>query len=147
MGWWILGGVLLLVLAFGGYRRLTDGRARAVADSRPRLDATRLGGSLGAEATFVQFSTSLCAPCRATRRLLVDLTAAEPRVAHIDIDAETRLDLVEEFGIMRTPTVLLLDADGVPRHRIVGPARRREVVAALHEITGRTSSSSHAARR
>lgn len=138
MGWWILGGAVLLVLVFGGYRRLTDGRARAVAaDSRPRLDAVRLGDDLGTEATFVQFSSSVCAPCRATHRLLTDLTQTDPAVAHIDIDAESRLDLVEEFGILRTPTVLLLDADGVVRHRIIGAARRADVVDALNEVAGR----------
>ncbi|MBK8461592.1 MAG: thioredoxin family protein [Nigerium sp.] len=136
MGWWILGGALLVALAFGGYRRLTDGRSRAVAgDSKPRLDAVRLGDVLGTEATFVQFSSAVCAPCRATHRLLTEVTRADPAVAHIDIDAEARLDLVDEFGIMRTPTVLLLDAGGVVRHRIVGAPRRADVVEALRQVT------------
>ena len=140
MGWWILGGVVLLVLVFGGYRRLTDGRARAVtADSKPRLDAVRLGDDLGTEATFVQFSSAVCAPCRTTHRLLTEVTEDDPAVAHIDVDAETRLDLVEEFGIMRTPTVLLLDAHGVVRHRIVGAARRAEVMEALNQVAGRAA--------
>ena len=60
-------------------------------------------------------------------------------MAHIDIDAESRLDLVEEFGILRTPTVLLLDADGVVRHRIVGAPRRTDVIDALNEVAGRAA--------
>ena len=101
--------------------------------SVPHLDATRLGSDLGSQATFVQFSSSVCAPCRATHRLLTEVTDADPTIAHIDVDAETRLDLVEEFGIMRTPTVLLLDSDGLVRQRIVGAPRKAEVLDALDE--------------
>ena len=58
-----------VTLAFGLYRRATDGRARAVDPHRqgPRLDAARLGGDLGPTATFVQFSSPACAPCRSTQ--------------------------------------------------------------------------------
>jgi thiol-disulfide isomerase/thioredoxin len=134
-GVWILLAAVALALAFGGYRKLTDGKARVVrAGSAPQLSASRLGEKLGTEATFVQFSSSVCAPCRATHRVLADLTAGDPTLTHVDIDAETRLDLAEEFGITRTPTVLLLDAGGVVRGRIVGATRRADVLAALKQV-------------
>ncbi|HSN43989.1 MAG TPA: thioredoxin family protein [Propionibacteriaceae bacterium] len=139
-GFWIILGAVALTLAFGGYRALTDGRAKPFREGRgARLDASRLGEELGTHATFVQFSSTVCAPCRATFRLLSDVTAHDPEVTHIDVNAETRLDLVEEFGITRTPTVLLLDARGVVRHQIVGAARRTDVVEALNEVAGRTA--------
>lgn len=136
-GAWIVLAALAVALAFGGYRALTDGRARAVrqpADQAPRLDAARLGEPLGGDATFVQFSATVCAPCRATHKLLTEVTQQRPAVSHIDINAETRLDLVEQFGITRTPTVLLLDGGGAVRHRIVGAARRDEVLEALDQV-------------
>lgn len=142
-GLWIVLAAVVVALAFGGYRRLTDGRAKPVATDAtdaaranpgPRLDAVRLGAALGREATFVQFSSQVCAPCRTTRTLLTEVAAARPTVTHIDIDAEHRLDLVEEFGVTRTPTVLLLDAAGTVRHRIVGAARRPDVLDALDEL-------------
>lgn len=134
-GLWIVLAATVVALAFGGYRKLTDGRAKAVAvDAEPRLDAVRLGAGLGSEATFVQFSSSVCAPCRATRKLLTEVAAARPTVSHIDIDAERRLDLVEEFGVTRTPTVLLLDAAGAVRHRIVGATRRPDILDALDQL-------------
>jgi thiol-disulfide isomerase/thioredoxin len=132
-GVWIVLAAVVLAVAFGGYRRLTDGRARATTDE-PRLDADRLGGSLGSEATLVQFSSSVCAPCRATRRVLSEVTGDRPSVTHIEIDAETRLDLVREFGVTRTPTVLLLDASGTVRNRIVGATRRPDVLDALDAL-------------
>lgn len=137
-GIWIALAALALALAFGGYRRTTDGRAKAVKGvDAPRLDPVRLGDDLGSKATFVQFSTTVCAPCRATHRVLSDVVAERAGVAHIDLNAETRLDLVTELGILRTPTVLLLDSDGVVRHRIVGAARKDEVLDALEQLADR----------
>lgn len=133
-GLWVVLAAVALALGFGGYRRLTDGRARRAPAGRAHLDSVRLGEDLGREATFVQFSATVCAPCRATYRILSEVSAQRPGVVHIDLNAETRLDLVEEFGITRTPTVLLLDSSGSVRHRIVGAARKDEVLGALHDL-------------
>ena len=132
----VVGLAVALALAFGLHRRATDGRARRVhqVGQATRLDATRLGHALGRSATVVQFSSATCAPCRGTRTLLADLAARRPGLAHVDLDAESRLDLVEEFGITRTPTVLVLDAAGMLRHRIVGAPREPEVVGALEAL-------------
>ncbi len=119
--------------AFGLYRRATDGRVRATRDEA-RLASEDLGDELGRAATFVQFSSAVCAPCRATRTLLTELVASEPELRHIEIDAEQRLDLVERFGIIRTPTVLLLDGTGTVRQRITGAPRKPEVLEALASL-------------
>jgi thiol-disulfide isomerase/thioredoxin len=95
-----------------------------------------LGVELGSQATFVQFSATVCAPCRTTHRVLTDVVTDRPEIAHIDINAETRLDLVDEFGITRTPTVLILDGSGTVRRRIVGAARKPEVLDALDQVVG-----------
>ncbi|MFZ0529961.1 MAG: thioredoxin family protein, partial [Propionicimonas sp.] len=99
------------------------------------LDATRLGGRLGSAATFVQFSAEICAPCRATARVLGEVVDEVPGVAHVELDAASRLDLVEDLGITRTPTVLLLDGNGAVRNRIVGAARKGEILAALEVLS------------
>lgn len=96
-----------------------------------RLGAAELGERLGARATLVQFSTAFCAPCRATRRVLGEVAGMVPGVAHVDIDAEDHLDLVRELDIVRTPTVLVLDADGRIVRRAAGQPRRADVIAAL----------------
>ncbi|MGW5328183.1 TlpA family protein disulfide reductase [Streptomyces sp. NPDC004014] len=102
-------------------------------DEDRRLGAAELGGELGARATLVQFSTAFCAPCRATRRVLGEVAGMVPGVAHVEIDAEARLDLVRELGILRTPTVLVLDAGGRVVRRAAGQPRRADVIAALGE--------------
>ncbi|MEU2764962.1 MULTISPECIES: thioredoxin family protein [unclassified Streptomyces] len=96
-----------------------------------RLDADRLGARLGERATLVQFSSAFCQPCRATRRTLSDVAGMVDGVAHIEIDAEARLALVRELGITRTPTVLVLDAEGEVVRRASGQPRTADVVAAL----------------
>ncbi|MDO0928973.1 thioredoxin family protein [Streptomyces sp. TG1A-8] len=118
----------------GVLREQRSGRARVRGqDDGKRLGAADLGGELGRRATLVQFSTAFCAPCRATRRVLGEVAALVPGVAHVEIDAETRLDLVRELGIRRTPTVLVLDAGGRVVRRAAGQPRKADVVAALGE--------------
>src|SRR6478609_4118949 len=143
--------VLVLATAFGLYRRRVDGRMRVtavpqpVADDAPEvglettgssrhpdlLSADDLGAPLGERATLVQFSTAFCAPCRATKRTLDEVAGMVEGVAHVEIDAEAHLDLVRRLRVLRTPTVLVLDADGHVVRRASGAPRKADVVAAL----------------
>lgn len=107
-----------------------DGRFQT---SGPWLDAADLGEALGARATLVQFSSAFCAPCRATRRVLGEVAGLVPGVTHIEIDAEARLELVRALDVLKTPTVLVLDADGRVVRRAVGQPRKADVIAALGE--------------
>ncbi|MFF7899125.1 TlpA family protein disulfide reductase [Streptomyces sp. NPDC007920] len=102
-------------------------------DEGGRLGSAELGEDLGARATLVQFSSAFCAPCRATRRILGEVAGLVPGVAHVEVDAEARLDLVRALGILRTPTVLVLDADGRVVRRAAGQLRKADVIAALGE--------------
>ena len=92
-----------------------------------------LGSALGERATLVQFSSAFCAPCRATRVLLADIASRTPGVVTIEIDAEERLELTRRLNILRTPTVLVLDAEGRVTRRASGLPRRDQVMAALGE--------------
>ncbi|MCH6159090.1 TlpA family protein disulfide reductase [Streptomyces marispadix] len=96
------------------------------------LDAETLGlPALGRRATLVQFSSAFCQPCRATRRILGEVSAMVPGVAHAEIDAEQHLPVVRELGIARTPAVLVLDARGREVSRAYGQPRKADVIAAL----------------
>lgn len=63
--------------------------------------------------------------------MLASVAAATEGVNHVEIDAEHHLELVRELGIFRTPTTLILDADGIERVRASGVPKRDQVVAAL----------------
>ncbi|GAA0629765.1 thioredoxin family protein [Streptomyces thermocarboxydovorans] len=130
--------VCVLVLAaastFGVLQRRRSGRVRVRArDEGSRLAAEELGAELGERATLVQFSSAFCAPCRATRRVLADVAGMVPGVAHVEIDAEENLDLVRRLDILKTPTVLVLDAGGRVVRRATGQPRKADVIAALGE--------------
>lgn len=128
------GAVLAAASAFTVPHRRRNGRVRVRGrDEGRRLGAAELGGDLGERATLVQFSSAFCAPCRATRRILGEVAGVVPGVAHIEIDAEARLELVRELGILKTPTVLVLDARGRVVRRAAGLPRKADVIAALGE--------------
>ncbi|WP_129837841.1 thioredoxin family protein [Streptomyces sp. RFCAC02] len=110
-----------------------DGRNDGRDDGR---DGPLTAGDLGVErlgrrATLVHFSSAFCAPCRATRRIVADVAALVEGVGHVEVDAESRLDLVRALGVTATPTVLVLDAGGRIVRRATGQPRRADVIVAV----------------
>ncbi|WP_285760850.1 thioredoxin family protein [Nocardiopsis ansamitocini] len=95
------------------------------------LTPADLGQALGERATLVQFSTAFCQPCRAARRILHEVSGLVPGVAYVEVDAESHLDLVRRLDILRTPTVLVLDAHGRVSTRASGTPTKPDVIAAL----------------
>ena len=98
------------------------------------LGADDLGEPLGERATLLQFSSAFCTPCRATRVVLGDVAAMVEGVRHVEVDAESHLELVRRLDITRTPTVLVLDSGGRIRSRATGAPRKADVVAALGRV-------------
>ncbi|MFD7896616.1 TlpA family protein disulfide reductase [Streptomyces sp. NPDC059568] len=130
----VCAAVLAVASAFGLLRRRVDGRLKMrVKDGEKRLGAAELGAELGERATLVQFSSAFCQPCRATRRTLSEVAGMVDGVSHVELDAEERLELVRELGILKTPTVLVLDAAGRIVKRAAGQPRKADVIAALGE--------------
>ena len=153
-GVWVVLVVLVLAGAFGLWRARTDGSFRGAAESdgawsgestplpedgapapAPSGQTVRsLIGEhhdFGARATLLQFSSAFCAPCRATRRVLADIAEIVPGVTHVEIDAEQHLETVRRLEVLRTPTTLVLDAQGREVSRAVGAPRKEQVLAAL----------------
>jgi thiol-disulfide isomerase/thioredoxin len=122
---------LVVVTTIAGFVwRSRNGRVREQS-GHTILNASDLGVALGERATLVQFSTAFCQPCRATRVTLGEVSAMVDGVAHVEIDAESHLDLVRRLDIMRTPTVLVLDSGGRVIQRASGAPRKADVLAAL----------------
>lgn len=124
----VLAAVAGVTVALGLVHRWYDGRLRSrsgAEDLRPLIPGS------GERATLVQFSSAFCAPCRATRRVLTSAAEQVPGVLHLEIDAESNLDLVRRLGIVKTPTTLVLDADGREVVRATGQPRMADVLASL----------------
>ncbi|MDX6233893.1 MAG: hypothetical protein QOH68_2970 [Nocardioidaceae bacterium] len=129
---------IALTVAVAWAFKIRNGRFadRPANETAQVLTPADLGTELGERATLVQFSSAFCSPCRATRVLLTDIATKVDGVVTVDIDAEEHLEMVRRFGIMRTPTVLVLDADGVVSTRASGLPRREQVLAALGQAVG-----------
>jgi thiol-disulfide isomerase/thioredoxin len=132
----VLVAVLLAATAFGLWRARTAGRlSMPSARSRlPALTSDDLGQQLGERATLVHFSTAFCAPCRATRQVLGHVAETVKGVRHVEIDAESHLDLVRRLGITRTPTTFLLDRHGRIIQRSTGVPKLAQVSALAEQI-------------
>jgi thiol-disulfide isomerase/thioredoxin len=138
----VLGAVVLVavlgVSAAGGLLwRRRSGRLRPARPGTPSASVDRATlAALGidpaaAPVTLVQFSSAFCQPCRATRRVLGEVVRLLPAVSHVEVDAESHLDAVRTLGILRTPTVLVLDSAGRVVKRASGQPRVADVVAAV----------------
>ena len=140
--------VLVLGTGIGLWRRRVHGRLRPVASGASALSpssvaaaGTRLDpellAALGvgpARATLLQFSSAFCAPCRALRRVSAEVAAMVPGVQHIEVDAESHLDVVRALDVWRTPTLFVLDADGRVAKRASGVPAKPQLIAALGEV-------------
>ena len=89
-----------------------------------------------ADLTVVQFSTSTCAPCRATRAQLGRLQADRPRLAVVHVDAEEHLGAVRDLDVRRTPTLFYLDRGGRLIGRSSGAPRPEELTALIDAHVG-----------
>jgi thiol-disulfide isomerase/thioredoxin len=143
----LLGGVMWRRFS-GTMREPGAGAARLRVDKRQGVSLTgdglpsdvltsgQLGHALGERATLVQFSSAFCAPCRATRQILADVAGMTEGVAHVEIDAESHMDLVRDLNVLRTPTVLVLASNGRIVRRASGQPRKPDVIAAIGVAVG-----------
>jgi len=110
--------------------RASQGRIRRVRSHAVAIEGVELGTTV----TLLQFSSEYCAPCRSTARVLEEFADA-PRVAHVELDVAERPELAARFGILQTPTTLVLDDTGRIRARIGGAVRRDLLSAELAKLT------------
>ncbi|TCC43896.1 thioredoxin [Kribbella capetownensis] len=135
LGTWVLVAAVATGVLFSLAKVWWDGRFRKVVtrevDGVERVSAAEVGVELGERATLLQFSSAFCAPCRATRRTLAEVEGMVDGVRHVELDAESHLELVRRLDILRTPTTLVLDRTGAVVKRASGAPRKPDVIAAL----------------
>jgi thioredoxin-related protein len=66
--------------------------------------------------------------------LIEDVTANMSDVAHVEVDAEANLELVQKLDIRSTPTTLFLDSRGHEIGRAMGAPKREQVLQAIAAI-------------
>jgi thiol-disulfide isomerase/thioredoxin len=118
-------GLVAVATVLGLVWRASQGRVTAASG---QID----GVELGSGATLLQLSSEVCAPCRATAKVLGGIQ--EDGVRHVEVDIADRPDLASRFNVLQTPTTLILDAAGTVRARIGGAVRRDTVIAELERV-------------
>ena len=101
---------------------------------RTRYSTKELRQDLGSRATIVQFSTTFCSECRAAKALVKDVVKELPDIAHIELDAESNLDLVRRVDIRSTPTTIFLDKSGYEIARAKGAPKRDQLIKVIQAL-------------
>lgn len=135
----VAGALVAVATGAGVLLRARTGRVAVVTAEAARPDAADLpiaAAELGTEATLVQFSTEYCSRCPGTARALGELAARYEGVRHVEIDLTHDPRLADRFGIVQTPTTLVLDGAGGRVARIGGVPRTTELTTLLDRLTG-----------
>lgn len=122
--------------ALGLLQRARAGRVTQ--GSGTRVSPAEVGSTeeFGERATLVQFSTPTCALCPGTARLLSGIAAANPGVVHLEVDLTRHPEVADRFGVLQTPTTLLVDAGRHVHARIGGAPRSDDLDRELQTVLG-----------
>ena len=136
----LLAATLGLASIYGIWHRSSRGKFKAAHTGvnqaiAPLVTPEEIEDAFGSKLTLVQFSSAFCTPCRATRALLTDITADLPDVVHVDVDAESHLELVRRLDIRSTPTTVILNKDGHEVGRAVGAPKRQQVLDVIASLS------------
>ncbi|BBX68300.1 thioredoxin family protein [Mycolicibacterium psychrotolerans] len=130
--------IAVLVAAFGlAYvigRLLTRraGLLKATEDA-PVVDTSELGLSRTGP-TVVHFSAVWCGPCAGVRRVVDQVCADLPAVAHVEIDMDANPDAARRLSVLSLPTTFIFDADGRQRYRTSGVPGAADLRSALQPL-------------
>jgi thiol-disulfide isomerase/thioredoxin len=129
---------ILLIAKSGQARRIKNGEQvelsviRAVKNGNPVT-------KFGAKTTLLQFSSDFCSSCKQTSALLGEVEKSREGLLHIDLDITDRLDLAKTFGILKTPTILILNSKGVVMFRIVGAPKLSTIETEIGRLANNDS--------
>ncbi len=131
--------VVIAVLGIGYLvGRLVTRRAgtlRATADDAPAedLDTSDLGLS-GTGPTIVHFTAVWCGPCAAVRRVVSQVCAELPAVAHVEIDMDANPAAARRLSVLSLPTTFVFDGQGRQRFRATGVPKAADLRSALEPL-------------
>jgi thiol-disulfide isomerase/thioredoxin len=101
--------------------------------SEPEQSTPDLGLS-GAGPTVVHFSADWCGPCASVRRVVDQVCADLPGVAHVEIDIDANPVAAKQMSVLSLPTTFIFDAGGRQRYRTAGVPKAADLRTALEPL-------------
>jgi thiol-disulfide isomerase/thioredoxin len=134
--WWL--AIVVLIAALGvAYviGRLITLRAGMLksAEQAANVDTSDLGLSMTGP-TILHFSAVWCGPCAGVRRVVDQVCADLPTIAHVEIDMDANPEAAKRLSVLSLPTTIIFDADGHPRYRTHGVPKAADLRSALEPL-------------
>ena len=111
---------------------LRSGMMRAAAEASD-IDTSGLGLSTTGP-TILHFTATWCGPCAAVRRVVDQVCADLPAVAHVEIDMDENPEAARRLSVLSLPTTVIFDGDGRPRYRTTGVPKAADLRSALEPL-------------
>jgi len=129
----VLVAALGVAYVIGRLLTLRSGMLRQTAEDAANVDTSDLGLS-GTGPTVVHFSAVWCGPCAGVRRVVNQVCAELPEVAHVEIDMDTNPAAARRLSVLSLPTTFIFDADGRQRYRAPGVPKAADLRSALEPL-------------
>lgn len=134
---WALVIVIVIAVLGIGYlvgkmMTLRSGMIKAAAAAAD-IDTSGLGLS-GTGPTVLHFTAAWCGPCSAVRRVVDQVCAELPAVAHVEIDMDENPEAARRLSVLSLPTTIIFDAAGRPRYRSTGVPKAADLRSALEPL-------------
>ena len=128
----VLVAALGVAYVIGRLLTLRAGLLKASEDAA-NVDTSDLGLS-DTGPTVLHFSAAWCGPCAGVRRVVEQVCAELPEVAHVEIDMDANPEAARRLSVLSLPTTIIFDADGRPRYRTHGVPKAADLRSALEPL-------------
>jgi thioredoxin-like negative regulator of GroEL len=128
----VLIGALGVAYVIGRLITLRAGLVKA-SEKAADIDTSDLGLSETGP-TVLHFSAVWCGPCAGVRRVVDQVCAELPGVAHVEIDMDANPEVARRLSVLSLPTTIIFDANGRPRFRTHGVPTPADLRSALEPL-------------
>jgi thiol-disulfide isomerase/thioredoxin len=97
------------------------------------VDTTDLGLSTTGP-TVLHFGAVWCGPCAGVRRVVNQVCAELPQVAHVEIDMDANPGAARRLSVLSLPTTFVFDAAGRQRYRSAGVPKAADLRSVLEPL-------------